>query len=50
MRKNIDIPEETLKDLRIICANINVPLKPYIEAVIITHVELNKLTILNEKP
>ena len=42
MRKNIDIPEEIVKPLKIMAINADTNLKNYIENLLVKHVEQNK--------
>ncbi len=42
MRKNIDIPEEIVKPLKIMAINADTNLKNYIEKLLVEHVNDNK--------
>ena len=42
MRKNIDIPDEIVKPLKIMAINADTNLKKYIEKLLVEHVNDNK--------
>jgi len=42
MRKNIDLPEETVDKLRILAAKAKKQVKPYIESIIIEYTKNKK--------